>query len=102
MSGALFDRDVHEIPPLRPRAVVVAHVLVAEQLAQDEPRMSASLADPAVRSHSLVRGDTLSLVECSQLVGGLERPVVAHGLRPRNRSRSRNVACALRAFLLVA
>src|SRR5438132_7041588 len=102
MSGALFDRDVDQVPPLGPRAVVVAYVLVPEQLTQDEPRVSASLADPAVRRHSLVRGDALSLIERSQLVGSLERPVVADRLRPRNRGRGRNMSCTLRAFLLVA
>ena len=51
-----LDRNVNEIAPLRPRAVVVADVLVAEQLVQDEPRVRAALADAAVRGHLLVVG----------------------------------------------
>ena len=34
--------------PIRSIAVVIADVLVAEELAEDEPRVGASLADPAV------------------------------------------------------
>ena len=37
-SGSLFDRYVHEVAPLRPRAVVVANVLVAEQLRRTRTR----------------------------------------------------------------
>src|SRR5207302_988320 len=40
----LFDRDVDEIAPFRPRAVVVLDGLVAEQLAEDEPRVGTALA----------------------------------------------------------
>src|SRR5712691_9597013 len=36
-SGTLLDRDVDQVAPFRPRAVVVPHLLVAEQFAQDEP-----------------------------------------------------------------
>src|SRR5437764_229365 len=81
--GALLDRHVDEVAPLRPRAVVVADVLVAEELAQDEPRVGASLADPAVGRDRLPRGDALPLVELAKLVGGLEGPVVPNRLRPR-------------------
>src|SRR2546423_587886 len=45
---ALLDRDVYQVAPLRPGAVVVLDGLVAEELAKDEPRVGAPLADPAV------------------------------------------------------
>src|SRR3954471_9171735 len=72
---SLLDRNVDEVPPLRPRAVVVGHVLVTEQLAQDEPRMRAALADAAVRDHLLVGRHVPPAVELLQLVGALERSV---------------------------
>jgi hypothetical protein len=50
----LLDRDVDQIAPLGPGAVVVPDVLVAEQLAEDEPGMRAALTDPAVRRDRLV------------------------------------------------
>src|SRR5919201_7096379 len=86
-----LDRHVHEIAPLGPRSVVVAYVLVAEQLPEHEPRVGAALADAAVSSDLLVRRHTFPRVQVAKLVGGFERPVVAHRLRPRNRLRRRDV-----------
>ena len=54
----LLDRRPHEVPPLRPGAVVVPDVRVAEEVLQDEPRVGRPLADPAV-------GDDLLFV-CSR------------------------------------
>ena len=47
LSG-LLDRDVDQVAPLGPRAVVVLDVLLPEQLVQHEPRVRRALADPAV------------------------------------------------------
>ena len=44
----LLDRHVHHVAPLGPRAVVVLHVVVAEQLVQHEPGVGRALADAAV------------------------------------------------------
>src|SRR6266536_3640198 len=100
--GTLFDRDVDEVAPLRPRAVVVLDRFVAQQLSEDEPGVSAALADPAVRRHLFFRRYALALVELAELVCALEGPVVADGRRPGNRRRGRDVARTLRALLLVA
>src|SRR5919106_2328228 len=100
--GALLDRNVDQIPPLRPRAVVVADVLVAEQLAEHEPGVSAPLADTAVGRHRRVRPHALRGVELAELFGRLERPVVANGARPRDRRGRGDVARTLRPLLLVA
>src|SRR2546429_5873250 len=101
-AASALDGDVDEVAPLGPRAVLVLDVLVAEQLAQDEPGVRAPLADPAVRRHLLVRRDALAAVELAQLVRRLERAVVADGLRPRDRLRRRDVTGARGALLLVA
>src|SRR3954449_9599073 len=93
---SLLDRNVHEVAPLRPRAVVVADVLVAEQLAQHEPRVRAALADAAVRGHRQVGADALRAVELAQLLRRLERAVVPDGLGPRDRLGGRDVPAALR------
>src|SRR6266566_4337563 len=45
---SLLDRRPHEVPPFRPRAVVVPAVRVAEEVLQDEPRVRRPLADRAV------------------------------------------------------
>src|SRR6266571_5497387 len=42
----LLDWRPHEVPPLRPGAVVVPDVRVAEEVLQDEPRVRRPLADP--------------------------------------------------------
>src|SRR6266498_2670744 len=44
----LLDRRPHRVAPLGPRAVVIAHVLEAEQIGQREPGVRGALADPAV------------------------------------------------------
>src|SRR5262245_34319607 len=43
--SAQLDGDVDEAAVLRPRAVVVAYALVAEQLGEDEPGVRRALAD---------------------------------------------------------
>ncbi len=43
ISLRLLDRRPHEVPPLRPGAVVVPDVRVTEEVLQDEPRMRRSL-----------------------------------------------------------
>src|SRR5439155_6244271 len=96
-----LDRDVDEVAPLGPRAVVVLDVPVAEQLAEDEPGVRAALADPAVRAHLLVGAHALALVQVPQLVGRLEGAVVAHCLRPRDRPRPGDVTGPRGALLLV-
>src|SRR5919106_396873 len=100
--GALLDWHVDQIPPLGPGAVVVPYVLVAEQLAEHEPGVSAPLADTAVGRHGHVRTHALGRVELAELFGRLERPVVAHGARPRDRRGRGDVTRPLRSLLLVA
>src|SRR5205823_8531108 len=100
--GALLDRDVHHVPPLRPRAVVVLDVVVAQELVQHEPGVRRALADPAVGDDRVAVRHALAAVQLAELLGVLERAVLLHGLRPGDRRRARDVARALRALLLVA
>src|SRR5207302_418651 len=84
-----------EIAPLGPRAVVVLHVLEAEQMLQHEPREARPLADAAVRDHRTIGGHALRGVQRLQLVEALERAVLVAVLSPRNALRAGNVAAAL-------
>src|SRR5439155_22607898 len=94
----LLDRRSHEVPPLRPGAVVVADVRVAEQVLQDEPRVGRPLADPAVGDDLLVRRHSLRLVQGLQLLRRFEGPVLVDGLPPRDVLRAGDVPAALRMF----
>src|SRR5690625_6441747 len=51
--GADGDGQSHGVAPLCPRAVVVAHVLEAQQVLQGEPGVGGALADAAVGDHRL-------------------------------------------------
>ena len=44
----VHDGRSYQVAPLGPRAVVVANVLVAEQILQDKPGMRTALADAAI------------------------------------------------------
>src|SRR5271166_5273382 len=72
---SLLDRGADQVAVLRPAAVVVAHVLQAEEVAQDEPRVARALADAAVSDRRPVRIDALLLqVNRPQLVRRLNVP----------------------------
>src|SRR2546430_13428309 len=85
----------HEVPPLRPGAVVVPDVRVAEEVLQDEPRVGRPLADPAVCDDLLIRRHAFRLVERLQLLRRLERPVLVDGLGPGDVLRPGDVAATL-------
>ena len=54
-SHVLFHGHRDHVPPLGPGPVVVAHVVLAEQLVQHEPRVRRALADAAVRHDVVAR-----------------------------------------------
>src|SRR4051794_32104448 len=99
MSDTLLDRDADERAVLGPRAVVVLHVVLAEQLAQDEPGVARALADPAVGDGLLAGVQAGVGVELAQLVVALEGAVLVGRLAPRDIDRRRDVSGALRALL---
>src|SRR5919109_921718 len=81
-EGLPLDRSPHERPVLGPRPVVVLDVLPPEKLVEDEPRVRGALSDPAVRDDLAALGHSLALVQRSELVGVLERPVIVRRLAP--------------------
>src|SRR3989442_12141556 len=46
-SGETLDRGPDEVPPLRPGAVVVPYIRVAEEVLQEEPRVRGPRSDPS-------------------------------------------------------
>src|ERR1700712_2132414 len=84
ISGTNLDRDADEGPVLGPGAVVVLHVLMAEDLVQHEPGVRAALADAAVGDGVLGLVEAGVAVELGQLVVGAEGAVVVRGLAPRD------------------
>src|SRR5436309_2747507 len=99
VRALLLDGGGYQRAPFRPRPVVVAHVLVAEEVRQYEPGVSGALSDAAVGDDVFVRRDTLTLVELRELVGRLEGAIFVHCLRPDDVLRSGDVSAALRPFL---
>src|SRR5579859_1358243 len=55
-----FDGSVDQATPLGPGAVVVADVLVSQQIAEGKPGVAAALTDTAVGDHFLLRCHTLA------------------------------------------
>src|SRR3954451_391149 len=99
---AADDRRPHEVAPLRPRAVVVAHLRIPEQVVQHEPGVAGPLPDPAVRDHVVLRREAeLVTVDPAQLVGSLERAVLVRRRLPRLAQRTRDVPAAQRPLLRV-
>ncbi len=103
-STSLLDRHAHQVAPLRPTAVVVPHVRVAQQILEHEPGVARPLADAAIGDDAGAGIEALLLlVELTQLLGGLERAVLRIGrLRPGDTHGALDVAGAQRAFLRVA
>src|SRR5690606_21159504 len=81
-----FDRRPDGAAPLGPGAVVVAHVLEAEQVGEQEPGVRAPLPDPAVGDDLLVPPEpALLFVDRPQLRGRPEGVRLGvDGARPRH------------------
>src|ERR1700674_1057197 len=76
----LLDGCTDQVAPFGPRAVVVPHVLDAEQILQHEPRVRTALTDAAVGNDLFVAGDPLGTIQLLERVEGLERAVFIDGL----------------------
>src|SRR5215211_3937020 len=99
--SSLGDRHADHAAPLRPGAIVVAHVGVAEQLTQYEPGVARALADAAIGDHVLVRSNALAAVDLSELLRTLEGAILIGRGRPGNALRAQHVAAPLRTLLRV-
>src|SRR5205807_8983909 len=97
----LLDRYGHHVSPLGPRAVVVLHAVMAEELVQDEPGVGRALADTAVGDDVIAVQHARAAVQVTGLVRRLERAVLPHRLSARDRGSSGDGAPALRSPLLV-
>src|SRR5271170_4566122 len=93
-----LNRRADQIPPLRPRSVVILHPVVTQQILQHEPGMRTALADAAIGDHFIVARDSLALIELLQGVGRLEGAVLCSGLRPGYACGAGDMAAALRGF----
>src|SRR5882762_4079678 len=100
LGGACFvdDGGADEVAPLGPGAVVVANLVEAQQILEDEPGVRAALADAAVGDDFVFAVDALGFVKFLQVVVGLEGAVFVGGLRPRNIRGLWNVTGALGSF----
>src|ERR671917_148399 len=87
-----LDGRAHQVAPLCPGAVVVAHLVVAEEVVEYEPSVGRTLPDAAVGNDVVALVEIcLALVDLAQLIGALEGPVLTHGPRPRHVRRPRDV-----------
>src|SRR5207249_8732087 len=93
-AGFVHNGGADEVAPFGPRAVVVANLVQAQQIFEDEPGVGAALTDAAVRDDVVLSGNTLGLVEFFQLVVGLERD------RKSTRLNSSHVSISYAVFCL--
>src|SRR3970040_2985121 len=93
-----LDRLADHAAPLRPGAVVVADLRVAEQVLQDEPGVRGALADAAVGDGRRVLRDAGAPVEFRQFAGGLEGAVIVNGCGPGDVHGAGDVATPLRGL----
>src|SRR4029453_1048796 len=94
----LFNGGADQIAPFGPRSVVVLHVLIAQQVLQNEPRMTGAFSNPAVGNPRMVARHAGAVVDLHQLVVALEAPILVARLRPGNTPGAGNVAAALAGF----
>src|SRR5712664_2408002 len=99
--GLSFNRHPDQTAPLRPGAVVVLDLRVAQQIRQREPGERGPLADPAVGNHVLIRPNPLPLIEALEVLCIFERPILPHVLRPGNVAGPGDVTATLRSLLRV-
>jgi len=94
-----FDRDADDAPPLRPRAVVDADVLVADELVQREPSHRRAMAQAAVGDHLVARSHPDLVEDAPKLIRRPERPVLAEKALVREVTRAGDVASPLGAVV---
>src|SRR5580704_6537457 len=71
----LLDRRANQIPPFRPRPVVILHVVVPQQILQHKPGVRTPLPDPAIRDNFVIAVHALSPIKLLQSIRRLERPI---------------------------
>src|SRR5579862_8314622 len=92
----LLNRRANQIPPFRPRSVVILHLVVPQQILQHKPGVRTSLPDPAIRDNFVIAVHALRAIQLLQSIRRLERPILIRRLHPGNIRRPRNVTGPLR------
>ena len=95
-NPSLSDWRTDEVSPFGPRAVVVLHIAIADEVFQNEPSMRAAFANAAIGDHFICARDALGLVKLFQSIGKLEGAIFICGLRPWNVRRTGDVTGTLR------
>src|SRR6185503_3204690 len=94
-GGALLNRCTNQVAPLSPRAVVVLHIFVAEQIFQNKPGMTGSFSNAAISNDGLGARDAFVLIQRLEFIERLEGPVIVAGFRPGDATSAGNVPAAL-------
>ena len=94
LLGFLYGRS-HDAAPLGPGTVIVAYVLVSQQLGQNEPCVGGTLTDTAIGDGFFGAVDSFASVERRQVVCGFERTVFVDCLAPRDVGRPRDMSAPL-------
>src|SRR5690349_6616613 len=99
LPSGFFNGRGDEVAVFGPTAIVVLHVVDADEIFHYEPRVAGALADAAIGDGVLLRVHALLLaVNAHQVVGGFERAIGGDRGAPRNAFRAGDVAAALRGF----
>src|SRR5260221_14640343 len=89
----------NQASPLSPRAVVVSHFGVAQQVVKHEPGMTAPLTDTALGYNFFVCSHSFAFVERTQLISRLESAIFTYCLCPGNVGCPWDMTASLCAFL---
>src|SRR5258708_13465674 len=96
--AAALDRRADQAAVFGPAAVVVADLLVTEEVLQDEPGVRAALADPAIPDGLLRAVEALGPVDRAELTRGFEPAALGDPGRPQDVRRPLDVPRTPRAF----
>src|SRR5699024_4766551 len=95
-----FHGDTYGVTPLGPRAIVIADLVVAEQMGEHEPGVGAAFPDPAINHDVVFRGETgFGAVEVLEFGTGAEGTVVGGSFGPGHIGSTGNMAPTYGALL---
>src|ERR1700733_675476 len=93
-----FNGSADKVTPLGPRAVVIDHILVTEQIFQDKPGVAGPFPDAAVGDDGFIAIYAFRAVNGLEFVKRFERAIFVGRFAPRNAARCWDVSAALRCF----
>src|SRR5580693_6754667 len=83
-AGFVDDGGADQVAPLGPRTVIIAHVVVAQQILQHKPGVRTALADAAISDDFIGARNTFWLIEPLKILERLEGAIFVGSLRPRD------------------